>query len=345
MSYMEMCVTGTMTVRDAMRKLDQTPRKILFVTEGTHLLGTLTDGDVRRFLINGGQLDDEARRAANCHPRFAYDEEQAAALYHEKNYIAIPIVDEAMALKGVYIGTPARQREKAALHIPVVINAGGRGTRLDPFTRVLPKPLIPVGELPIIEQIMQEYNKFGCDDFHVIVNYKKQLIKAYFNESENQYRVTWYDEEKPLGTGGGLTLLKGRLNSTFFFTNCDILLQSNYDSMLRFHRENRNAVTMVCAYKNITIPYGVIEMGKNGCINAMREKPELSFLTNTGVYLVEPEVLDDMADGVSIGFPDVVAMQQAKGRKVAVYPISENEWMDMGQVPELEKMREKLYGE
>ena len=115
--------------------------------------------------------------------------------------------------------------------------------------------------------------------------------------------------------------------------------------MLRFHRENKNVITMVCAYKNIVIPYGVVDMGINGSINSMEEKPEFSFLTNTGIYIVEPEVLSDIEDERSIGFPDVVKDQMEKGRKVSVYPVSENEWLDMGQLSELDKMRERLYGE
>ena len=170
-------------------------------------------------------------------------------------------------------------------------------------------------------------------------------MKAYFNENENDYEISWYDEEKPLGTGGGLSLLREELNETFFFTNCDILLQSDYEKMLRFHRQNRNLVTMICARKNMTIPYGVVEIGENGKILEFREKPELSFLTNTGMYIVEPEVLEDIEDRVPVGFPDVIENLRKKGKNVAVYSVDEDEWMDMGQLDELEKMRKRLYGE
>ena len=133
--------------------------------------------------------------------------------------------------------------------------------------------------------------------------------------------------------------------STFFFANCDALLTANYESMVKFHKENGNVITMICAYKNLNIPYGVVEMGEKGLIESMKEKPLMSFLTNTGIYIVEPEVVDDMIDGEAIGFPDIVERQRQKGRKVAVFPVSENDWMDMGQLSELEKMRVKLYGE
>ena len=336
---------GNLTLAEAMQKIDANTSGILFLVDSAaKLIGCITDGDIRRFLLAGGKLDAPVLKAANLNPKFAFSEEEALQLYHEKDFIVIPIVDIEKHVTNLYNGEKSITKERASLSIPVVINAGGRGTRLDPFTRVLPKPLIPVGDLPIIEHIMKEFQSYSCEEFHIIVNYKKELMKAYFAESENRYDISWYDESKPLGTGGGLSLLRGRLNETFFFTNCDNLLQANYERMLEFHRENGNVITMVCAYKNFSIPYGVIEMGMNGRIESMKEKPLVSFLTNTGIYIVEPEVLDDIEDNVAIGFPDIVERQRQKGRKVAVFPVSESEWMDMGQLNELEKMRNKLYG-
>ncbi len=339
---------GMATVSEAMQQINRNAFGIVFLTdEHKKLSGCITDGDIRRFLLAGGTMDSPAKQAANLSPRFARDPDEAKLLYHKKNYIVIPIVDETGVITDLYNGEEGEvvQKKKTPLHVPVVINAGGKGTRLDPYTRVLPKPLIPVGDLPILELIMKEYQSYCCDDFHIIVNYKREIMKAFFVENERKYNIKWYDEIKPLGTGGGLSLLKGKLNETFFFANCDVLLKSNYESMIRFHKENRNAITMICAYKDISIPYGVIEIGKNGSIESMREKPVLSFLTNTGVYIVEPEVLQDIEDDQPIGFPDIVEKEKKMGERVAVFPVSENEWMDMGQLEELEKMRKKLYGD
>ncbi len=337
-----------LSVSEAMQKIDRNATGILFlVNENMNLVGCMTDGDVRRYLLSGGKMENKAIEAANKNPRYAKTIDEAKHLYHKKNYILIPIVDDGMKIVDFYTGEFGEQNKKehSSLSIPVVINAGGRGTRLDPFTKVLPKPLIPVGDLPIIELIMKEYQSYACNDFHIIVNYKKELMKAYFRDNEKHYNISWYDEKNPLGTGGGLSLLRGQFDSTFFFANCDALLTANYESMLKFHKENGNVITMICAYKNINIPYGVVEMGENGIIESMKEKPLLSFLTNTGIYIVEPIVIDDINDDEVIGFPDIVEREKQKGRKVAVFPVSENDWMDMGQLPELEKMRAKLYGE
>ena len=335
-----------LTVSEAMHCIDKNSRGILFlINESRKLIGCISDGDIRRYLLSGGQMSGIVMDAANKDPKFARSDEEAKRLFHKKDYVIIPIVDANGVITALYTGEEQNIRKRASLSIPVVINAGGRGTRLDPFTKVLPKPLIPVGDIPIIEHIMKEYQSYNCNEFHIIVNYKKELMKAYFAENENHYNIAWYDEEKPLGTGGGLTLLRGIFHDTFFFANCDALLTADYESMLKFHKENQNAITMVCAYKNLNIPYGVVEMGVNGVIEQMKEKPLMSFLTNTGIYIVEPYVVDDMADNIAIGFPDVVEIQRQKGRRVAVFPVSENDWMDMGQLPELEKMRIKLYGE
>ena len=338
--------SSDLKVSEAMQLIDINHCGVLFIADDNGmLLGSVSDGDIRRFLLSGGNLCDPVLLAINKFPKTAKTYDDAKSVYHIKYYAAVPIVDDAGCIKDIYVGKTSFDKPRKSLHIPVVINAGGKGTRLDPFTKVLPKPLIPVGEIPIIEHIMREYQSYDCNEFHIIVNYKRDLMKAYFADNENHYNITWYDEDKPLGTGGGLSLLRGMFKDSFFFANCDALLTANYESMLKFHKDNGNMITMVCAYKNINIPYGVVEMGINGTIENMKEKPSVSFLTNTGIYIVEPEVIDDMEDGVAIGFPDIVEQQRQKGKKVAVFPVSENDWMDMGQLPELEKMRIKLYGE
>ena len=174
-----------------------------------------------------------------------------------------------------------------------------------------------------------------------MVNYKKGMIKSYFNELEKDYTVQYVEEEQPLGTGGGLCLLKGQIDSTFFLSNCDILIDADFGDIYNHHKAQGNVITMVCAFKHFTVPYGVIELGEGGEIQAMREKPEMNFLTNTGVYVVEPEVIRDLEDGKKQGFTDIIDKYRAMGRRVGVYPISESSWMDMGQMEELEKMRRR----
>lgn len=345
MNYREYCISENDTVKGAMKKLDSIDKKILFITTNNKVIASLTDGDIRRYLLSGGSLLDEVIKAGNVNPSIVRDRFEAINLFHQKNFIAIPIVSEEGYIEEIYFDNENGLDQIANLNVPVVINAGGKGTRLEPYTKILPKPLIPVGDLPIIDHIINQFKRFGCLELHIIVNYKKELVKAYFAESDQKRNISFYEETQPLGTGGGLCFLKNKIKETFFFTNCDNLLLSNYKSMMKYHKENDNAVTMICAYKNYTIPYGVIEMGRNGSILSMTEKPEMSFLANTGIYIVEPYVLNEIEDDVEIGFPSVIDKIRAKGMKVSVYPISENEWLDMGQISELDNMRKRLYGE
>ena len=223
--------------------------------------------------------------------------------------------------------------------------AGGLGTRLYPYTKILPKPLIPVGEIPIIEHIINRFYRQGAQNFYLIVNHKKNMIKAYLNDIEKAYQVCFVDEEQPLGTGGGLSLLKGEISQPFILSNCDILIDSDYEKIYEHHLSENNYITMVCSLKNMRIPYGVVEISKDGGIEEMKEKPEISFFTNTGMYVVHPEVIDELELNQRIDFPDIIEKCRQEGKKIGVYPISENSWLDMGQIDELEEMRRRLEDE
>lgn len=345
MDYKKYLIGKETKIKDAMKELDSLKPKILFIAEEGKLKGTLTDGDIRRYLLSGGNVGDSVYDACNRNPkRVAHSFEEAVTML-DRNYIAIPIVDEENNVLDIYIGRKRTSSAKNKLDIPVVINAGGKGTRLDPFTKILPKPLIPVGDLPIIEHIMRRYEEAGCTDFHIIVNYKKELIKSYFKEIDREYKIGWTDEETPLGTGGGLSLLKDELKETFFFICCDSLILTDYSEILDFHRKNKNDITMICSEKHITIPYGIVHKDENNTLETIEEKPEYSFLTNTAMYLAEPSVLEDMEKNRKIDFPDFIRREQEKGKKVGIYSVAEEDWLDMGQMSELEKMRLALYGE
>lgn len=168
------------------------------------------------------------------------------------------------------------------------------------------------------------------------------MIKSYFSDLEKEYCIDYIDEDKPLGTGGGLSLLKGKIHETAFVSNCDILIDANYEDIYSVHKNSGNLITMICAFKHITVPYGVIRTGEGGGILSMEEKPEFTFMVNTGMYVVEPRVIDEMPEDTPVSFPDIVEKYRLKGEKVAVYPIGEKAWMDMGQIEELEEMRNRM---
>ncbi|ENH98111.1 Nucleotidyl transferase [Gracilibacillus halophilus YIM-C55.5] len=331
------------TLVEAMSQLDKVAKKVLFVSRNGALVAAITDGDIRRWILNKGDLDATVQNIANYEPKYLFEQYKHLAKKKMKEFSieAIPIVTEEKHLVSVITWTD-EIANKPKIDTPVVMMAGGFGTRLYPYTRILPKPLIPIGDVPIAEHIINRFNKAGVSEFHLIVNHKKNMIKSYFNEIDKNYHISYADEEQPLGTGGGLSLLKGKVNTTFFLTNCDILIEEEYHKIYDFHKEKGNLITMVCSLKNVSIPYGVVEVGDDGEIEAMKEKPEFSFFTNTGMYVVEPIIIEELTENTSIGFPDIIKKYQEKGEKVGVYPISEHSWMDMGQHNELEKMRKRL---
>lgn len=340
----ELFIDPAATVLEAMRKLDETGQRILFIAPGGKLEAVITDGDIRKFFLRGGTLAAPVSEAANYTPLSLPVSARGRAKEELKTHgiDALPILNKKGVITDIVFAHGLNVDNRKRAGIPVVIMAGGLGTRLYPYTKILPKPLIPVGEQPIAELIIDRFRDFGCNDFTMIVNYKKGMIKSYFQELEKDYHIDFADEETFMGTGGGLCLLKGKMNSTFFFTNCDVMIDADFGDIYEHHKKQGNLITMVCAFKHYTVPYGVVELGEDGGIANMREKPELNFLTNTGVYVVEPQVVEEMQDGEKIGFPDVIKRYKDAGKKVGVYPISESSWMDMGQLEELEKMRRRL---
>ncbi|MFI3168574.1 MAG: sugar phosphate nucleotidyltransferase [Faecalibacterium sp.] len=341
----ELIIDASSSILDTMKKLDETGQRILFIAPDGMLQAVLTDGDLRKFLLRGGALTDPVQKAANYTPHtlLVTERGRARALFETLAIDALPILDKAGKLIDVVFATGLDIDNRKRADIPVVIMAGGLGTRLYPYTKILPKPLIPIGEKPIVEMIIDRFCGFGCKKFYMVVNYKKNMIKSYFNDLEHQnYEIEFIDEAEFLGTGGGLCLLKDKINEPFFFSNCDTLLDVDYGDIYHHHQKKQNVITMICAYKHYVVPYGVVEMGESGSIEAMREKPELNFLTNTGVYLVNPNVVAELEDGKKQGFPDVIEKYRTAGGTVGIYPINESSWMDMGQMEELDKMRRKL---
>ncbi len=321
MKLEELFITADLPAIEAMQRLDEMGRRILFVAPGGVLQAALTDSDIRRFILRGGDLQGPVGAVANPNPKSLPASRRGRAhAFLLENYIdAVPILDEeGRILDVVFLNDFDDTAQKAKLDMPVVVMAGGLGTRLYPYTKILPKPLIPVGEVPITELLMRRFATFGCSRYTLVVNYRKNMIKSYFADLEPGYNIRWVDETEPLGTGGGLCLLKNDIKETFFLTNCDIIVDANYADIAAFHLKQQNSITMVCAMKRYTIPYGVVELEEDGGFASIREKPRMNFLTNTGMYVVEPAVLGQIEDGKAQGFPDIIARCRQNGGRVGV---------------------------
>lgn len=334
------------SLKHALEQLDKISVKVLLVTNNKQaFVASITDGDVRRAILAGESLESMVSQIANYHPLFLEHDDEAAAwkIMHDRKISALPILDKDKKIQKVYsIGESEQKKYIEKLYVPVVIMAGGLGTRLYPYTKILPKPLIPVSDIPISERIIQAFQKIGCEEFHMIVNYKRNMIKAYFNDMDHGYNIHFWDEEIPLGTGGGLYLLKDCISDTFVLTNCDILILDDVRKIVKHHKKEMNQVTMVCSLKNFTIPYGIVNFSDGGEISSFEEKPQLSFFTNTGYYILEPDIFKYINQNENIGMPDIIDRMRKDGLKVGIYPISENAWLDMGQFDSMESMERRL---
>lgn len=344
MKLKDYIVEAQCSIRETMEQIDKNAKGIVCVCENTRLIGTVTDGDIRRYLLKGGKLEEKIVGIANPNPIYVDIEQKIdyKDYMKKKSITALPIVNKKNKVIRIEFLYPQRNIKKGSLDIPVVIMAGGKGTRLKPYTDILPKPLIPIGDKTITEHIMNNFIQYGCNNFSIIVNYKKNFIKSYFAEKNIEGQIKFIDEEKFLGTAGGLKLLSEHFKDTFFMTNCDILVEADYEDIINYHKENKSIITLVCAQKKVTIPYGTIEINQEGNAINLKEKPEFNFLTNTGLYVLEPEFLDMIPENQFIDITDIIQRCISENKKVGVYLIPEESWMDMGQIEELEKMKEKM---
>lgn len=328
---------------EVMEFIDRNGHGIAFVCEKGFLRGVISDGDIRRYILKNGKLTDNVGHIINYHPKFlTVDTDVSITKFMKENRItAVPIVDQNGRIIRVEFDNGIQAYAMDKLELPLVIMAGGKGTRLYPYTKILPKPLIPIGDQPIIEHIMERFSRFGCNEVYLILNYKKNLIKAFFEEEKSR-KIHFIEEKEYLGTGGGLKLLESEIQTTFFLSNCDILIQADYADILNYHRKQKSIITMVCAKKQVTIPYGTVELSEQGNAACLKEKPTYSFLTNTGLYVIEPEFLSEIKENTCIHITDVIQKCMEEGKTVGVYTIKEEAWLDMGQMEELEKMRKRL---
>lgn len=342
----ELLVSRDITIKDAMRKLNDTSEKIIFVTDVEQgLLGTISDGDIRRSVVNGRPLSDPVEKIMRKDYIFIErgdnELEKAKALMLEHVIDHIPILDHKKKLLDIISWLdflePKRKKEKnPILDNPVIIMAGGKGTRLNPFTKILPKPLIPLNDKPIIEHILERYYNCGFRNFYVLVNYKKEMIKSYFKCGSFQYDIEFIDENEFYGTAGGLRLIKDRIKNTMIVANSDTLLNADYSDILKWHKKEKLVFTIIGLHKEITVPYGVLKMN-NGVLGSIDEKPRYDIFINTGSYILEPQILDLIGENEVLDMDKLILRGKAEyNDNVGVYP-HWGEWIDVGQWDEYNK--------
>jgi dTDP-glucose pyrophosphorylase len=325
--------------------MDELDKKLLIVFDEQEIFqGLLSVGDIQRAIINNRSVDTEVKEVLRGNIRVANPEdsyEEVKELMLEFRMELCPVLDAENNIVDVYfwedIFGDYEIKPREHFSLPVVIMAGGFGTRLRPLTYVIPKPLIPIDDKTMLEHIFDRFNVYGCDRFYISVNYKSSLIEFYLKEQNLPYSISYFEEDKPLGTAGSLSLLKEELKETFFVSNCDILIEQDYSEILNYHRDNENELTVVAALKNYAIPYGTIETGKNGQLLSLNEKPDLTFKINSGMYILEPHLLNDIPEDEFFHITDLIEKIKKRKGNVGVFPVSEKSWKDVGEWDEYVK--------
>ncbi len=340
-------ITSDKTIIQTMKFMDEAHTKLLLVFEDKRFLGIITNGDLQRAIIANTPFDTPIKQIISREGKqFAHvgdDREKIKGWMLSKRAELMPILNDNGQLVDVIfwdeiLADTPKSDIRPKIDLPVVIMAGGKGTRLKPITNVIPKPLVPIGEKTILEVIMDQFEEIGCHKFYMSVNYKADMMKYYLSQLEHQYDIEFFMEDKPLGTIGSVSLLKGKINTPFFVSNCDSINEQDYRDVWDYHVNYHNDMTIVTMVKSFKIPYGVIETGEDGLMTAIKEKPEQTYQINTGVYILNPNLIEEIPEGEFFHITHLMEKVKTRGGRVGCFPVSEHSWHDMGEWPEYLKM-------
>jgi len=344
-------IKSNANIKNTLKQLSKAGEKCLVVVDNRNkILGTISDGDVRKALLKGKVYKDKINEFYQKDPIFLkkdnYSLSQAKNILIKKRIDIIPIIGKSRTVVDVLTFEKIFKKnnhKSATLSKTVVIMAGGKGTRLEPFTSILPKPMVPINEKPIIEHIIEKFvGNNNNANFFITLNYKSRILRAFFQEKKTNYKLSFVEEPKPLGTAGGLSLLKGKIKKPFLVTNCDTIIDINFDHLMSFHISNKNNLTLVASSKEYIIPYGTCKLNESGQLRSIIEKPKLDFFVNIGLYVLSPDLIKLIPKKRAFDMPDLIKLAKRRKKRIGVYPIDDKSWIDVGQWSEYRKAIKKL---
>jgi len=333
------------TIKEALEIIDSGAMKIALVLDSDNkLLGTISDGDIRRGLLKGLTLADSVETIIFRNPTVCSindTKEDILKIAVEKKIYQIPIID----LNGVLVGideidellTPPEYSNK------VILMVGGLGSRLRPLTDDLPKPLLEVGNKPILETIIGNFSKYGFKDIILSVNYKSQMIEDHFGDGSTfGVKIKYVHEDKRMGTAGALSLMKEALTEPFFVMNGDLLTNVNFEHMLEYHLNNQSIATMGVREYDFQVPYGVVNINDHQIIS-IEEKPVHKFFVSGGMYILDPSVLSYIPNDTFYDMPTLFEKLIENEQKSISFPIREY-WLDIGRMSDFEQANSEYHG-
>ena len=336
--WINILIDKNTTLLETMKIIDNSSLQFaVVVDDANYLLGTVTDGDIRRGILRGEGLDVPIKQVMNPSPITASIGNTYSVclnLLKKHKLKQLPIVDMDNRIVDIIFANedPVAKSNGNT----VILMAGGLGTRLRPLTENIPKPMLNVGDKPILETIIEGFKRYGFTNFILSVNYKKEIIQNYFQDgSALGVSITYIEEEKRMGTAGPLSLLKKKPTSPFFVMNGDLLTQVNFEQLLRFHEDTDAVATMCVREYEHQIPYGVIETDGQQLIS-IKEKPLQRSFVNAGIYVLSPEILDYIPQNEFYDMPNLFKLLMEKQRNVSVFPVREY-WLDIGHIADFER--------
>lgn len=327
------------SIRKILSILDKGAKGIVFVVDDENkLMGTITDGDIRRAILSGANLEDNVSNIVHRNSvciSYNTNREKIKDIFIKKAVKIIPIVDDYNRVVDLISINDILLPE--GKENPVIIMAGGLGTRLKDLTKEVPKPMLKVGNDPILQHIISNFKQYGYNKILISVNYKSEIIENYFQDGlAYGVKIDYIREDKRLGTAGGIKLADNYIDKPFFVINGDIFTNLNVDNMMRFHTKNKFDITVGTRKHSFQIPYGVIE-AENNCIKGLKEKPTINYLINAGVYCLNPDLINFIPDNQYFEITDLIGICIKNGGKVGSYEIKDY-WMDIGRMEDYNKV-------
>ena len=318
----------------AIESLQKSIIKLVLIVESNKLIGTITDGDIRRALLSGKNLQTSCKDVMNLDPKCALVDDYKNINKLLISYKYIPLIDHNNNIIDIITNENAPQ--SYSLTNPVIIMAGGEGKRLLPLTLNTPKPLLPVNQKPLIHEIVNKLDQHGLKEIYISIFYKAEMVKKYFNSlNDTRFNIKFLEEEKPLGTAGCLYLLKNKkITDPIIIINGDVLTDMDYRQLIDYHNKSNKLITVCAAIYDIQIPFGTIELDEDKLSNIV-EKPIKKYLINAGIYILNPELLNDLQDNTVINMTDIIA-KNIKKDSVGIFPLHE-QWLDIGSHKDYEK--------
>jgi len=319
---------------NAMKKMNTTGHVCLLVIDKSKKLkGTITDGDIRRNLLKDNNLKKKISSILNKKYFFLKKNQKLTSKMNKfitrNKHIIIPIVNhKKIPISYISFKEEFKNKYKEFESNQILIMAGGVGTRMRPFTDILPKPLVPFKGKPMILNIMDNFRKYNFNNFKITLSKNEKILDIFLNQFKNNYILDYFKESKPLGTAG--CLKKINFKNDFFLTNCDTYININLQNLLKFHKSSKSLITMVASIKSFNLSFGECVLDKNGKLKKILEKPKKNFLTNTGLYIIKPEIKKYLPKKNNFGMDEVISLVLRSKKKISVFPIPNDDWNDTG---------------